>query len=82
MIDPLALIMGFFLICFLVLIILVGISFLYWLFNVKPSEATHAYDTKDSDKEIEEDSLEDSNGDGLMLFDDPMFPPEFDDEEE
>ena len=28
----------------------------------------------------EKDIIEDSEGDGLMLFDDPMFPPEFDDE--
>ena len=33
-------------------------------------------------KECENDSNEDSEGDGLMLFDDPMFPPEFDDEED
>ncbi len=33
------------------------------------------------EKQIEKDIAEDSEGDGLMLFDDPMFPPEFDDEE-
>jgi len=34
----------------------------------------------DSDSQTESDIVEDSEGDGLMKFDDPMFPPEFDDE--
>ena len=37
--------------------------------------------TNSADNELEKDSIEDSEGDGLMLFDDPMFPPEFDDED-
>ena len=28
--------------------------------------------------QLVEDSREDSDGDGLLLFDDPMFPPELD----
>ena len=35
-----------------------------------------------TDNELEKDSIEDSEGDGLMLFDDPLFPPEFDDEDD
>jgi hypothetical protein len=31
--------------------------------------------------EKEDLGLEDSEGDGLMLFDDPMFPPDLDDED-
>lgn len=31
--------------------------------------------------EREDLGLEDSEGDGLMLFDDPMFPPDPDDED-
>ena len=31
--------------------------------------------------EKEDLGLEDSEGDGLMLFDDPMFPPDPDDED-
>ena len=38
--------------------------------------------TNRTDNELEKDSIEDSEGDGLMLFDDPLFPPEFNDEEE
>jgi hypothetical protein len=36
-----------------------------------------------SEQEPEEEDLgqEDSEGDGLMLFDDPMFPPDPDDED-
>lgn len=30
-------------------------------------------------RELDEDSIGDSEGDGLMLFDDPMFPPEEED---
>ena len=29
-------------------------------------------------KNLKEDSISDSEGDGLMLFDEPMFPPEED----
>ena len=36
----------------------------------------------DSESQTEKDITEDSEGDGLMLFDDPMFPPEYDDEED
>jgi flagellar biosynthesis component FlhA len=38
--------------------------------------------TDRTEKELEKDSVEDSEGDGLMLFDDPLFPPEFDDEDD
>ncbi|MGD0645848.1 MAG: hypothetical protein ABSA75_13160 [Candidatus Bathyarchaeia archaeon] len=38
--------------------------------------------TNDFGKQLEKDSIEDSEGDGLILFDDPMFPPEFDDEDD
>lgn len=82
MFDFLAFIIGFFLISFLVLIILIGFKFLYRLFNVKPSETTHTYDAEDSDREIEKDSIEDSQGDGLMGIDedgdysDILFPEE------
>lgn len=34
------------------------------------------------ERQIEKDTQEDSEGDGLMLFDNPMFPPEFDDEDD
>jgi flagellar biosynthesis/type III secretory pathway M-ring protein FliF/YscJ len=40
---------------------------------------------EDDDKEkdqISEDIREDSEGDGLMLFDDPLFPTEFDEDDD
>ena len=80
MIDPLSFFFDFIAICFLLFVILVGVSFLYRIFNIKLSEPTHSYDSKDNDNEIEKDSKEDSNGDGLVLFDDPLFPEEFDDD--
>ncbi len=58
------------------------LSFLYRLFNAKPSEKTYTYVAKESDREIEENSIEDSQGDGLVLFDDPLFPEEFDEDED
>jgi hypothetical protein len=35
-----------------------------------------------TEDELEKDSAEDSEGDGLMLFDDPLFPPEFDEDDD
>ena len=35
-----------------------------------------------AERQIEKEIREDSEGDGLMLFDDPMFPPEFDEEDD
>jgi len=82
MLDPLAILIGFFLICFLVLIIAVGVTFLYRQFTGKPSELTHILEDKNVNNEIEENSTEDSQGDGLFIADDDtedLFPPEFDD---
>jgi hypothetical protein len=79
MFDTLAFIIGFFLICIISLSILVGVTFLNRLFNLKTPKVTNRYDEKENDNQLEQDSRDDSEGDGLVLFDDPMFPPEFDD---
>ena len=48
----------------------------------------NAYSQRNQQQEpVETDSeeilaIEDSEGDGLMLFDDPLFPPEFEDLED
>jgi hypothetical protein len=66
--------------------VLIGLSFLYRIFNAKPSETTYTYDATDTDREIEQDSIEDSQAD-LYLTDEPedydnlMFPEEFDDDD-
>lgn len=42
--------------------------------RAESNQKTHSTHAKDSN--FERDSQEDSEGDGLMLFDDTMFPPE------
>ena len=66
MIDPLALILGFFLICFLVLIILVGVKFLYNLATIGHSNNSY---NEETDKQLTEDSKEDSQADLYMTED-------------
>ena len=78
MIDSLALVIGFFLVCIIVLIILVGVKFLYNLATIGQSKNSY---NEESDKQLIGDSREDSQADGLMLFDDPLFPEEFDEDE-
>jgi hypothetical protein len=75
MFDLLALTIGFFLICFLIFIILVGVKFLYNLATI--GQSNNGYN-EENDKQLLEDSREDSQADGLLLFDDPLFPEEFD----
>jgi hypothetical protein len=77
MFDLLAFIIGFFLICFLVLIIAVGVKLLYSLATIGQSKNNY---NEETDKQLKEDSKEDSQADGLLLFDDPLFPEEFDDD--
>jgi hypothetical protein len=69
--------MSFFLICFIVLIIIIGVKFFHSL--VTAGQSNNSYN-QETDKQLREDSREDSQGDGLVLFDDPIFPEEFDKE--
>ncbi len=73
MIDFLALIIGFFLISCLILIILFCVKFLYSLATLGQSNNTS---NEETDKQLLDDSKEDSSGDGLLLFDDPLFADE------
>lgn len=73
----------------LLIVILIGIAFLKAIFGIRPaprtqtnSKITEKRPQQEEDNRLEEDTREDSEGDGLMLFDDPMFPPEIDDEED
>jgi hypothetical protein len=77
MFDILAVIIGFFPICFLALIILVGVKFLYSLATIEQSKNSY---NEETNRQFIEDSIEDSQGDGLLLFDDPLFPEELDDD--
>lgn len=72
----------------LVMIILVGIAFLRALFGVHPATGTQNSSivteedpAQKKEDQTEKDIREDSEGDGLMM-DDPMFPPEFDDDDD
>jgi hypothetical protein len=78
MIDFLAFIIGFFLLGFLALVILVGVKFLYSLATIGQSKNSN---NEETDKQLREDSKEDSQDDGLLLFDEPLFPEETDEEE-
>jgi hypothetical protein len=78
MFDFLALLLGFILISFILLIVVIGVKFLYSLATIGQSNNIY---TEETDKQLIEDSKEDSNGDGLILFDEPLFPEELDDEE-
>jgi len=72
----------------LIVIVLVGIAFLRALFRsashrTSQTQTSTMEPPSDSQSDqTDEDIREDSEGDGLMLFDDPMFPPEFDDEDD
>lgn len=55
-------------------------------FSVKPSPSPRSRpnglgDTREETDSHDDDSVEDSEGDGLMLFNDPMFPPESEEED-
>ena len=73
MFDFLSFIIFFFLLGFLVLIIVITIKFFHSL--VTAGQSTSTYD-EESDNQLRENSIEDSQGDGLLLFDDPLFPEE------
>ncbi|XHH08176.1 MAG: hypothetical protein ACFCUE_11460 [Candidatus Bathyarchaeia archaeon] len=77
MFDPLAITFGFFLISFLILLIVIGVELFRNLFTTGQS---NIYGMQ-NDNQLRENSKEDSQADGLLLFDDPMFPEEFDDDD-
>jgi lysylphosphatidylglycerol synthetase-like protein (DUF2156 family) len=82
MFDFLALVLGFFLVCILILIILVGIKFFCNLASVGKSKNSY---NEETGKQVIEDSKEDSEADLAMTTDDEdscMFPPEFGDNED
>jgi hypothetical protein len=87
--DAVTLVLYLFFGFILLMLILIGIAFLRAIFGInKTSETYPSADTtkklpnREEDDQVEKDSREDSEGDGLMLFDDPMFPPEFDEDDD
>jgi hypothetical protein len=80
MIDFLSLIFDFFAICFLLLIVFVGVTLTYralkaMFFNLKENSQEPKVN-----KRINENIINDSVGDGLLLFNDPLFPEETNEE--
>ena len=86
--DLISLVLDLFAGFVILIIVIAGIAFLRALFkSSSPStnqtqSRTEEHSSSRQRGQIAEDIREDSEGDGLMLFDDPMFPPEFDDEED
>lgn len=83
MFDFLSCIISFFLLCFLVIIIIIGIRFFYSLVTVGQSSSTYSEET---DNQLIEDSREDSQADVYMTeepedYDNLMFPEEPDDDD-
>jgi hypothetical protein len=78
MFDSLSFIISFIVLSFLVLIFWIGIKFFHSIVTAGQSTNTYKEETA---RHLREDSIEDSQGDGLMLFDDPLFPEELDDDD-
>ena len=74
MIDFLSLIFDFFAVCFLLVIVFVGVTLTYRAFKAMFFNSKENSQEPREDKQIKEDIIEDSNSDGLVLFDDPLFP--------
>ena len=73
---------------FIVFILFIGALFVLAIFSAifrkskaQPNYSSSNQESSSSSNQTDKDSSEDSEGDGLMLFDDPMFPPEFDDDD-
>ncbi len=84
--DAISILLIAFVVCVLFVGGLILIAIFLAIFRGKPNNAQSNGNSVNQElnveKQIEKDIAEDSEGDGLMLFDDPMFPPEFDDEDD
>jgi hypothetical protein len=61
----------------LILISLIVTKLLHAALNPIPDRDSNGYQ-KDRDMHLEENSRQDSQGDGLVLFSEPIFPEDFD----
>jgi hypothetical protein len=78
--DFLSLFFDFIAVCFIVLIVVIGIKFFEDLVTAGQSNSGY---NEEIDKQLREDSIEDSQGDGLFIARDDsedLFPEEFDDD--
>jgi hypothetical protein len=77
MIDLIAVWMDIFLIFLIIIVLAVGLKLIYAIFNANIPKSNYG---KIEKHEIEQNLKEDSEGDGLVLFNDPLFPEEPKDE--
>jgi hypothetical protein len=82
MIDFLSIIFDFFAICFLLLIVFVGLTLTYMAFKAMFFNSKENSQESKMNKRINENIINDSVGDGLILFDDSLFPEEPDEKDE
>jgi hypothetical protein len=82
MIDLLAIIFDFFAICFLLLIVLAGVMLIHRAFKAMFFNSKNDSQESKESKQIRNNINGDSEGDGLVLFDDPLFPEEFDEDDD
>ncbi len=80
MIDFLSIIFDFMAICFLLLIVFVGVTLTYRAFEAMFFNSKNDSQEPIENKQIKDNITEDSEGDGLVLFDDPLFPEETNEE--
>ncbi|MGA2385274.1 MAG: hypothetical protein ABSG33_01930 [Candidatus Bathyarchaeia archaeon] len=83
--DAFSVLLTIFIVSVLFVGALIAIAIFSALFRKKESRPTYSSTNQEPSSPTNQaasDIIEDSEGDGLMLFDDPMFPPEFNDEEE
>lgn len=57
---------------------IIGVKFFYSLFTAGQTNDTYS---EENSNQLRKESIEDSQGDGLLLFDDPLFPEELDEDE-
>jgi hypothetical protein len=79
MIEPLSFIIFLFLLGFLVFSIWLGIKLFSNIANTRKSNSAYNEETYNR---LRKNSIEDSQGDGLMLFNDPLFPEETDEDDD
>jgi hypothetical protein len=84
MIDFVSFIFDFFVFCFLLLIVILGLTLAYRMFKAMFFNSNNKPKVNKQDKQIKEVIMEDSQADGLMTLEDneDLFPEEFDEEEE
>jgi len=64
------------------MVVVVGVTLTYRMFKAMFFHPKNNHQESKEDKQVKDNIIEDSNGDDLVLFDDPIFPEEFDNDDE